>query len=381
MELTYPLRLAALAAIAIPVLLHLWQRRPAKVVRVGSIRHLPETPAARRLSSRFSERWLLLLRLSVVVTLAAALAGPFISDRSPGSALALIDPAIPDGSVERIVDSLAGSGDVIIRPEGGDIWSLIREVGSTVRPGSRLAVVTSVASPLIGTRPAVGPLATLRLVDVPDSMRLPDRVEPPSLHRVDIIATAAQATAARYLAAAVRAVASVRGDSIQIVVTSLAGQNGGSGSAELIFLTDADDLEPILLGRVRAGATAVVFGAGPDEDRPDQVVLAASAVPLLVQRVGEGRIARVATEESIDRLGLSEDLPELVSAIWPAPEVSQKVDKLARVRNSEQQILPRTGDDGPSRRSVMQLAPLLLAFGALLFVLERFASHRQPPAR
>ncbi len=75
LSFTHPLALIALTAILIPLLIHLWERRRARVVRVGSVRWLAESSDARVSRLRFSEFWRFLLRASLV-----ALAGILLAD-------------------------------------------------------------------------------------------------------------------------------------------------------------------------------------------------------------------------------------------------------------------------------------------------------------
>lgn len=110
-----PIWLAALAALAIPLLLHLWSRRPRQVVRVGTLRHLGDLPAARARSARLSDPLLLLLRLLILAAIVLGLAGPKLRGGSAGlpSRLVLVDPALLGDSS---LDSLAGTTVHLLTP-------------------------------------------------------------------------------------------------------------------------------------------------------------------------------------------------------------------------------------------------------------------------
>ena len=69
--------LAGLAALAVPIALHLWSRRGGRTILVGSIRLLAGAPPATRRSWTIQDPWLLALRCAVLVTLVFALAGPY----------------------------------------------------------------------------------------------------------------------------------------------------------------------------------------------------------------------------------------------------------------------------------------------------------------
>jgi len=107
-----PLWLFGLAALAIPLALHLWSRRPRDVIRVGSLRHLGDVAAARTWSTRLSEPLLLALRVGLLTALVLALAGPRLQAPRLGPAparLVLVDPALLGDSLalrEPLLDSL-----------------------------------------------------------------------------------------------------------------------------------------------------------------------------------------------------------------------------------------------------------------------------------
>jgi len=68
--------LGALALVAVPIALHLWQRRRFRVVEWAPMQHLVLALASARRHLRLEQRLLLLLRCLVVVVLALALARP-----------------------------------------------------------------------------------------------------------------------------------------------------------------------------------------------------------------------------------------------------------------------------------------------------------------
>lgn len=166
-----PLWLAALATLAIPLVLHLWSRRPRRLVRVGSVRHLSGLPEARARSARLAQPLLLLLRLLILAAVVFALAGPRIRGTPLGlpSALVLVDPALfgdpvldsleaAHAAVRLLVDGLPEAtlpmrlrGRPVARP-----WAALREADGLVARGGTLHVY---ARPrlvtLDATRPAL----------------------------------------------------------------------------------------------------------------------------------------------------------------------------------------------------------------------------------
>ncbi len=76
-HLLQPLWLGAMAAIAAPVVLHFWNDRRGKVLRIGSISLLTATSQRVAWSRRLSQWWLLLLRCMLLALLAVLMAGPY----------------------------------------------------------------------------------------------------------------------------------------------------------------------------------------------------------------------------------------------------------------------------------------------------------------
>ena len=150
-----PLWLAALGTIAIPLLLHLWSRRPRRILRVGSLRHLRQLPESHDRSTRLTDVLLLLLRLAVLLLVVLGLAGPRYGGAPLGlpASLTLISPDLP----ESLRDSLLAAGEPIRLllpglPEPGPalahstvldtlpLWTALAQADRLVRPGGRIEV-------------------------------------------------------------------------------------------------------------------------------------------------------------------------------------------------------------------------------------------------
>ncbi len=157
MTLLSPAGLWALAALALPLAIHLW-RRPPRTVRLGSLRFL-QTRARQLQNLRWREHALLTTRLGLLIWLALLLARPLWRQGPPAHPpyWALLDPAAaPAGpSLERLralqaagVETrlLAPGFPVVNRPPGDpaasapDLWSLLREADAALPAGSSLAV-------------------------------------------------------------------------------------------------------------------------------------------------------------------------------------------------------------------------------------------------
>ena len=78
MSFLYPLFLVGLAAIAVPVLLHLFRRRTEVVVDFPAVRLLPQSPVEQQRRRRLRELILLALRVTALALLAFAFARPYL---------------------------------------------------------------------------------------------------------------------------------------------------------------------------------------------------------------------------------------------------------------------------------------------------------------
>ena len=96
MNWLFPGFLWGIAAIALPILLHLLRRRPVRYVAFPSLRFLATTQPKNDRSQRL-RRWLVLvLRCAVLALLAAAFARPFVGGERPGGSRAVV--IVVDGS-------------------------------------------------------------------------------------------------------------------------------------------------------------------------------------------------------------------------------------------------------------------------------------------
>ena len=158
LQLLSPAGLWALAALALPLAIHLW-RPPPRTVRLGSLRFLDHLPHRRLRNLRWRERALLAVRLALLAALALLLAGPHWRQGASNGPQrwALLDPAADvSGDAAARLRQLRGDGYTVHRlargfpsPEAApasappsDLWSLLREADAALPAGSTLAVFT-----------------------------------------------------------------------------------------------------------------------------------------------------------------------------------------------------------------------------------------------
>ena len=359
----WPLGLAALAVLLVPVLLHLARRKPDRPVRIGSLRHLPPGAAPRRARSRIIEPWLLAVRMFLLTLLALLIAQPFLRSVSPGRApkSVLVVPAdVPDDSLRLLLpraDSLLASGAEPRRLPMDDLWSELSELDAGLPPGSSIAVVAPTELPMAGGRPALRSAVTLHRINVPARRpSVPGSAD--RAIRVHVAADSSFRSAAARLAAGLRAVAEMRGDSLALIE----GPDLQANADWLIRLSDSAPGAEVLAA-VRAGATLLTSVAHAPRAAHDAVTL---------EPLERGRIisAPVLAAPPLDGT-----FPEFLARIWPDPgALTPRVPEVRRISTGQLQPAraapARTGD----RR--MRLDTLLLALASGLFLLERWMAHR-----
>lgn len=111
MNFLHPAYLWGLAALAVPLAIHLLSRKEGKVIRMGSLRHVHETPTRQFRSIRLNEYVLLLLRSIVVALLVLLISGWYLDGLSDHARWVVIEPGVesrPD--LKQMFDSLEGAG-------------------------------------------------------------------------------------------------------------------------------------------------------------------------------------------------------------------------------------------------------------------------------
>ncbi|WP_066837750.1 BatA domain-containing protein [Rufibacter ruber] len=120
-----PVWLWAMASVAVPIAIHLWNKRQPKTVQVGSIRWLQPSESRKLSSLRLTQPWLLLLRCLLLLLLALVLAQPQFKRKVPAvpEKHVYLHPALFQAKtlplVAATVDSLAQKGWQIHKLQSG----------------------------------------------------------------------------------------------------------------------------------------------------------------------------------------------------------------------------------------------------------------------
>ncbi len=107
-----PVMLWSLLGLAIPLAIHLLSRKQGKVILIGSVRHLQESPSQQFKGIKLNEYWLLLLRALLIIILSFFLAGAQYAPESSNSKKWLIveKALIEKKVVQKLLDSLSLDG-------------------------------------------------------------------------------------------------------------------------------------------------------------------------------------------------------------------------------------------------------------------------------
>jgi hypothetical protein len=182
MLLTYPIWLFALAAISIPIIIHLWNLKPGKTLKVGSIALFTASSLANSRSFKFQDILLLLLRCLLLVLLAFLLAAPLWQQHfksSTNKGWLLLPQADAEETYHKFqpkIDSLLKESyethffqpgfdkqdlkelktltDTGKRSDTLNYWSLIKELAAKVSPATPIELFTpNSANHFRGERP------------------------------------------------------------------------------------------------------------------------------------------------------------------------------------------------------------------------------------
>ncbi|HKV49904.1 MAG TPA: BatA domain-containing protein, partial [Gemmatimonadaceae bacterium] len=154
-----PLWLAAAAAAAVPLLLHLLRRRIGARVEFPAVRYLARAEREHSRKLKLRNLLLMLLRMAIVVCIAAAAARPVVRVSGAGhapTALALVlDNSLSTSVIvsgHPVLDDLRARAAQVVRGVTADdrVWLITAD--GVVRGGSRAAILDDIAhtEPLAG---------------------------------------------------------------------------------------------------------------------------------------------------------------------------------------------------------------------------------------
>ncbi len=379
--LLLPGALAALLALAIPLLLHLARRIQQRPTPFAALRWLRQQPRPRR-RLRVDDWPLLLVRLLLLALLALWLARPVqIGPATRTHWVAVVpgvDPAaleIGAGDARRhwLLPGFPALEDGPVAGADGDQAdaspsSLLRQLDAELPAHARLTlVVPEILDGVDAQRIVLSREVDWRVVPgAVEAAGQPAEVAPPLLQLRHDPAHAAEAV---WLRAAARAWQP--GD--EAADTPGTGADAASkavpeDSRSVLVWLRADALPPAVIAWIEAGGTALLAAETPGIDRDAAQVawMDAAGQPLLFSRpLGAGRVLQFA------RPLTAQAMPELLSPAFPAALRARLQPTAAPARIRALDHAPETGARGYAQPP-RDLRPWLAALIALLCLLERW---------
>lgn len=154
MNFLQPIWLAAMAGVMVPVIVHFWNDRRGKVLRIGSIALLEGASQRMSWSRRISQWWLLVVRCLLVVVLALLMAGPYWSGAGVVSKGWVLVDSGAVGMYGKRIDSLVKAGWTRRELRSADYWEAFRGEDRQAPGGVDFWVFSSgLINHFIGLRP------------------------------------------------------------------------------------------------------------------------------------------------------------------------------------------------------------------------------------
>ncbi len=306
--------LAALAALSIPLAIHLWSRRRTKSVAIGSIRFLQARRPLSRRTLRLRDPWRLLLRLAMLTAVILALAGPYLTDsagppESSPERWVVVSPSLEEAGrggrtdVTAVFDSVRIGADAVrlLHPAwppleasigmpavSMDTWSLLLALDQTLPPRSHIDVIAPARTGSVrGSRPALH--STVEWFSFDDGNHddsVEDSVERAPL-TVAIFAGPDRKDDARYLQAAIGAISDA-GDSATVRRYDTSDVPDAIAESWIAWLS-ARPVPAAVVRRVRDGGVLLTdVGDAAGVDVSTSIDLGRSSIPVVrLTRRGE----------------------------------------------------------------------------------------------
>ncbi|MEG3193426.1 BatA domain-containing protein [Lysobacter sp. D1-1-M9] len=390
-SLLLPIGLAALAALLVPLLIHIARRSEQRTVEFAALRWLQAQPQPRR-KLQLEEYLLLLLRLLLLAALALLLAGPVLFGRPDRTPWVVLAPGVEVAAARDQIgarevrarwlasgfpafDPAAESPD---RPAAASLASLLRELDATLPAGTPLTVlVPAILNGADAERPRLSrPVEWRVLPSAPPEI---DRATAPPVPTLTVRHAPDRTASLRYLRAAGAAWQSSAAEGSRTARSAAspvriapASQEFDAGVRNLVWLVPGP-LPAAVREWIAAGGVALLDAQAelPQFDPAGAAVLWRDERGPLVRgmRWGQGRVMR------LERVLLPAAMPDLLE-----PDFPQRLQQLfapaspppARVQASA--YVPRTGAAAyPPAPS--PLAPWLAALIAALFLAERWVAN------
>ena len=126
MVFTHPTYLWALLGFLVPLVIHLWSKKEAKTIKIGSVQLLDESNSRQSSSIQLNEWLLLLLRMLILALVVLLMAGPQWRIKPNKKQITyLVEPSLAHhSSLMGLLDSLGETSRVLLLKQGFPEWEL-----------------------------------------------------------------------------------------------------------------------------------------------------------------------------------------------------------------------------------------------------------------
>lgn len=374
--LLLPAALAALAALALPLLIHIARRTESRIIDFAALRWLEARTRPRR-RPRLDEILLLTLRLLLLALIALWLAKPVLwgaEDRrpiaavAPGVTLDQARPLAPEAAhLVWLAPGFPAANGEAPRHDAG-LMSLVRQLDAETPPG---VAMTFILPPVLEDADAERPRLTRRVGwRVAAAAAPPQRTAPPPM-ALTVRYAPDQADSVRYFRAA--AVAWTEPGVAPVFDARTTDEPVARAAQHLVWLSDAP-LPPDVLDWVRRGGHVLTATSTPWPTTGATAVVWRDPVgePLAVAAaLDRGRLVRLTRPltPAANPALVEPSFPDALARLLTAPPDP------ARVRAEDH--APLTGA-APYPQPPLDLRPWLGLLIALVFMAERWlATHRR----
>ena len=132
MVLIHPTYLWALLGLLVPLAIHLWSKKEAKTIKIGSVQLLDESNSRQSSSIQLNEWLLLLLRMLILALVVLLMAGPqWRIQPNKKQITYLVEPSLANhSSLMGLLDSLGETSQVLLLKQGFPEWEQDLELPS-----------------------------------------------------------------------------------------------------------------------------------------------------------------------------------------------------------------------------------------------------------
>lgn len=124
-----PSYLWALWGLLVPLAIHLWSKKEAKTIKIGSIQLLDESNSRQSSSLQLNEWFLLLLRMLVIALAVMLMAGPqWRTHKNRDLITYIVEPSlVGHHTLDKVLDSLNETSEVLLLKNGFPEWEMDME--------------------------------------------------------------------------------------------------------------------------------------------------------------------------------------------------------------------------------------------------------------